>query len=536
MKKIITLLLVSFVVFSYKDILKAGPLPEFFNSGGGEYNRDQIHQLILMCDTLIQQGKFDKALALSEEAERAARKTKSIELQAMALNRQGKALMALNKKAESRFEKSNDLLVKGNIKNQALLLDNFNQLRVLATLKNDKQALSDIDYAITKIRKGQSLEQLGSQAENLKAEIVNIEAEKESIEEEKKRLAAEKENLNKALAQQLTLHNSLVTDQAKLRQESRKIQEDLEKKKTEISQMSIEQMREELIRKEQQEMIVFMQSQDSLNMERLKNQDLMLSQSRSKRNFYIATSIALLGLFGSSFYGFIKSRQNAKLLQEKNALIEAERQRSDQLLLNILPATVASELKNNGFTKASHFEEVTVCFADFVGFTTIAGVTDPQKLISELNTCFKAFDEIIAKYDLEKIKTIGDCYMFAGGLPEEGKGNQIVEMIKAAKEIQVWLDIWNEERESLGKARMDIRIGIHMGPVAAGVIGSKKFAYDIWGDTVNMAARLEQSSEKGKINISGETYEKVKDIFKCEYRGKIPAKNKGLVDMYFVEN
>lgn len=201
-----------------------------------------------------------------------------------------------------------------------------------------------------------------------------------------------------------------------------------------------------------------------------------------------------------------------------------------------MPASIATELKANGFTKANHFEEVTVCFADFVGFTTIAGVTDPQKLLSELNMCFTAFDDIIAKYKLEKIKTIGDCYMFAGGLPEEGKGNQIVEMINAAQDIQSWLDHWNIDRVESGLSRMDVRIGIHMGPVAAGVIGNKKFAYDIWGDTVNMAARLEQSSERGRINISGETYEKVKDHFKCEYRGKLPAKNKGLVDMYFVEN
>lgn len=528
MKKFLTLILLVLLGAAAPAQAKATGYDYTF-AATGKYNDDQILKLILLADTLMQQGDLGKALQLTEEAEKAARKSKNSELQALALNRQGKILMAQNKKAESRFEKSNELLTKANSKNHTLILDNLNQLRILASLKNDKQALADIDYSISKIKKGQSLEQLGSQAENLKSEILNIEQEKE-------KLANEKADLNKALTEQLSLHNNLVTDQAKLRKESRQIQAELEIKKEAINLMSLEQMRAELIKKEQQEVITFMQSQDSLNAERFKVQELMLSESRSKRNFYIATSLALLGLFGSSMFGFIKSRQNAKLLKEKNSMIEFEKQRSDTLLLNILPASVASELKNNGFTKANHFEEVTVCFADFVGFTTIAGVTDPQKLLGQLNTCFKAFDDIIAKYELEKIKTIGDCYMFAGGLPDEGKGNQIVEMINAAKDMQAWLDVWNKERELTNMPRMDVRIGMHMGPVAAGVIGSKKFAYDIWGDTVNMAARLEQSSEKGRINISGETYQKVKDIFKCEYRGKLPAKNKGLVDMYFVEN
>jgi len=528
MKKLIPLFLFVCLAVSLPGFIKAYSFSSS-HSMSGKYTDDQIMELILLSDTLFQQGNLGKALSLTEEAEKSARKSKNVELQALALNRQGRILMAQNKKSEPRFEKSIEILTKAGSKNHALILDNLNQLRILASLKNDKEALADIDYSISKIKKGQSLEQLGSQAENLKTEILTIEHEKE-------KLATEKEDLNKALTEQLSLHNSLVKDQATLRKESRQIQAELEIKKEAINLMSLEQMRAELIKKEQQEVITFMQSQDSLNLERLKVGELMLSESRSKRNFYIATSLALLGLFGSSLFGFVKSRQNAKLLQEKNAMIEFEKQRSDTLLLNILPASVASELKNNGFTKASHFEEVTVCFADFVGFTTIAGVTDPQKLLGQLNTCFKAFDDIIAKYELEKIKTIGDCYMFAGGLPDEGKGNQIVEMINAAKEMQGWLDIWNKERELTGLARMDVRIGMHMGPVAAGVIGSKKFAYDIWGDTVNMAARLEQSSEKGRINISGETYQKVKDIFKCEYRGKLPAKNKGLVDMYFVEN
>ncbi len=500
------------------------------------YNDDQILKLIFLTDTLRSMGKFDRALVLAEEAEKSARKSKNPELQAMALNRQGKALMGMNKKAEIKFERSNDLLKKSSSKNQSLILDNLNQLRVLAILSGDKSALADVDFDITRIKKGQTLEQLGKQADNLKGEILSIEQEKEKLANEKMKIESEKENLNKALETQLGVHDNLVKNQAKLRKESTQIQAELERKKEEISNMSLEQMKTALVQQGQDQLIFQMRSQDSLNVERLRNQELMLSEGNNKRKFYIASFVALLGLFGSSFFGFIRSRQHAKLLQEKNVLIEKEKQRSEALLLNILPVSVANELKETGFTKASHFEEVTVCFADFIGFTTIAGVTDPQKLLGELNTCFRAFDDIIEKYDLEKIKTIGDCYMFAGGLPEAGKGSQIIAMIHASKEIQAWLDTWNKERELIGLARMDVRIGMHTGPVAAGVIGSKKFAYDIWGDTVNMAARLEQSGERGKINISGEAYEKVKDHFKCQYRGKLPAKNKGLVDMYFIEN
>ncbi|MEP7322722.1 MAG: adenylate/guanylate cyclase domain-containing protein [Saprospiraceae bacterium] len=508
-----------------------------FKAGGNvQYNDDQIKKLILMSDTLRQLGKNDRAMTLAEEAEKAAKKSKNYELLAMALNRQGKVLVAMNKRSESRFEKSNQILLDNASKNNTLILDNLNELRLAAVQKNDKKALASIDYNISRIKKGQNLEQLGDQATQLKEEIINVEQEKDKIANEKAKIQADKELLDKALKEQLNIQSDLLSDQAKLRRDSKQIQAELDKKKAEISLMTLDQAQAALNQAQQEKVLYQIKAQDSLNQERLKINELLLSDEKNKRNFYIVSLIALLGLFGSSLFGYVKSRQNAKLLTEKNGLIETERQRSDQLLLNILPESIATELKTNGFTKANHFEEVTVCFADFVGFTTIAGVTDPQKLLSQLNTCFRAFDDIIAKYNLEKIKTIGDCYMFAGGLPEIGKGSQIVEMIKAAKEMQAWLDIWNEERKSLGLARMDVRIGIHMGPVAAGVIGSKKFAYDIWGDTVNMAARLEQSSERGRINISGETYEKVKDVFKCEYRGKLPAKNKGLVDMYFVEN
>lgn len=505
-------------------------------SAQADYNEEQTLKLIKVADTLRLRGNLVRSFELVEEAEKSGKRLKNLEIQARALNIQGKILMASNKKADSKFEKSNEYLIKLGSKNQGLILDNFNHLRMLAVARNDKKDIAEYDYNINRIKKGQTLEQLDKQADNLKGEILSIEQEKEKLATEKAQIEAEKANLNKELDQQKSLQSALESNQAKLQKETKLIQSELMKKKAEIENLTNEQLKAQIEKQMQEKLIFEMAMNDSVKNQQIELQNLQITENNTKRKFYIATSLALLGLFGSSLFGFIKSRQNAKLLSEKNKLIEHEKERSDNLLLNILPASVADELKTNGFTKANHFEEVSVCFADFVGFTNIAGVTDPQKLIGELNTCFRAFDEIIAKYDLEKIKTIGDCYMFAGGLPVAGKGSQIIEMIHASREMQAWLDTWNKERELMGRPRMDVRIGIHMGPVAAGVIGSKKFAYDIWGDTVNMAARLEQSGERGKINISGEAYEKVKDQFKCSYRGKIPAKNKGLVDMYFVEN
>ena len=215
-----------------------------------------------------------------------------------------------------------------------------------------------------------------------------------------------------------------------------------------------------------------------------------------------------------------------------NRQVKAEKRRSDLLLLNILPADVAEELKEKGTAEAKLFNEVTVLFTDFVNFTTISELLSPQELVDELHHCFKAFDEIVTTHHIEKIKTIGDAYLAVSGLPNANL-NHAANAVKAALEIQKFID--NRKRE-LGDKTFDIRIGIHSGSVVAGIVGVKKFAYDIWGDTVNTAARMEQNSAPGKINVSETTYELVKDKFMLVYRGEIEAKNKGALKMYYVEN
>ena len=207
-----------------------------------------------------------------------------------------------------------------------------------------------------------------------------------------------------------------------------------------------------------------------------------------------------------------------------------ERKKSDDLLLNILPAEVAEELKANGSTKARHFDNVTVLFTDFVNFTNASERMQPQALIDELHACFKAFDEITAKYNIEKIKTNGDAYLAVSGLPTPD-AKHAENIVMAAIEINTFM---YRRHARLGDKTFEIRIGIHSGSVVAGIVGVTKFAYDIWGDTVNTAARMEQNSEPGKINISKTTYELVHDKFSCVCRGEIETKNKGALKMYFV--
>ena len=226
--------------------------------------------------------------------------------------------------------------------------------------------------------------------------------------------------------------------------------------------------------------------------------------------------------------------QTLEDLEEKNELLGVEKKRSDELLLNILPEETAEELKRFGRSNPTLFNQVTVMFIDFCGFTQVAEQLTASELVHELDYCFREFDRIITDYDLEKIKTIGDAYLCVGGLPTPTR-THAKDSINAALEIQEFLTEYFSKRTGLHKPGFRARIGINSGSVVAGIVGVKKFQYDIWGDTVNMAARMEQSGEAGKVNISEATYALVKDQFNCTYRGKVQAKNKGEVDMYFIE-
>ena len=215
--------------------------------------------------------------------------------------------------------------------------------------------------------------------------------------------------------------------------------------------------------------------------------------------------------------------------------IAKEKKRSDELLLNILPEETAEELKATGTARAKSFDSVTVMFTDFKNFTQASEKLSAEALVQEINLCYSEFDRIITGYGLEKIKTIGDSYMCAGGLPIPS-ASHADDMVSAALEFVDFIRRNKEQRMAAGLPYFELRLGIHTGPVVAGVVGSKKFAYDIWGDTVNTASRMESSGEVGRVNISESTHALVKDRFICTPRGKVAAKNKGEIEMYFVEH
>ncbi len=227
---------------------------------------------------------------------------------------------------------------------------------------------------------------------------------------------------------------------------------------------------------------------------------------------------------------YVKKKKNLETqLKEKTKELLLEKERTDKLLANVLPKSAADELRTKGRATSKIFDFVTVLFCDIEGFTKIAEQLNPEVLVDRLDSYYFYFDNVVEKYNIEKIKTIGDAYMCVGGLPKSNRTNPI-EVILVALEMLEYIKNLKQTQSTI----WDLRIGIHTGAVIGGVIGQKRLTFDIWGDTVNTASRMESSGESGRINISEQTHKYVKDFFICEYRGKMPVKYKGNVDMYFV--
>jgi len=254
--------------------------------------------------------------------------------------------------------------------------------------------------------------------------------------------------------------------------------------------------------------------------------EVQIEQARRNEQLYLI----IMGLFLAIIAGFVFQYF---YIRRTNKRLAFERNRSDQILLNILPKETADELKENGFVKTQELDQVTVLFTDFKGFSTVAERISAEELIRSVDYYFKNFDAITERHHVEKIKTIGDAYMCAGGLPHPTK-THAHDTFEAALEIRQFV-LETELNPPKGIYPFRIRIGLNTGPVVSGVVGTRKFAYDIWGNTVNIAARMESGSVPGRINVSENTYELLKDDYDFTYRGEVEVKNGLMLKMYFAE-
>ncbi|MEM6966038.1 MAG: adenylate/guanylate cyclase domain-containing protein, partial [Bacteroidota bacterium] len=380
------------------------------------------------------------------------------------------------------------------------------------------------DLTIQQLETDKERQQL--RLDNLKLESDRQEKELAILKQEEKVKDAEIKN-QELLAQQAQQQLQITQQTLQSEQQDRALADLRQQQK--LDQLELDQKEARLL--EEQQKTALLEKDNEIN-------QLELEKQKDFQNF--AYGIGALGLLilGLILAGLIYSRRINRKLSHKNAEIESqkleilkEQKKSEDLLLNILPAATAKELKEKGTATPRRYENTTVLFADFVNFTGISSRMAPEILVKELNYCFKAFDQIVDKYGLEKIKTIGDAYMCVGGLPQPNT-NHPKNIVLASLEMMDFIQKRYEEKQAMNEPFWQMRIGLHSGPVVAGVVGTKKFVYDIWGDTVNTASRMESSSQPGKINLSGATYKLVRDFFETQYRGKIDARNKGKVDMY----
>jgi class 3 adenylate cyclase/Tfp pilus assembly protein PilF len=253
-----------------------------------------------------------------------------------------------------------------------------------------------------------------------------------------------------------------------------------------------------------------------------------LSRERDQKRLLILSSIGVLLLAGGLW-------SRLRYMKRSRNLVQSERDRSERLLLNILPKPIAEELKEHGRARAREVEGVSILFTDFNDFTRLSERMGAQELVAEIDACFRAFDAIAAQHGLEKIKTIGDAYMCAGGLPEP-RANSARDTVLAALHMQRWLVERSREREAMGLPAFRMRAGVHTGHVVAGIVGDTKFQYDIWGDTVNIAARIESAGAVDEVNISEATFQLLQADPGLTFsaRGRVEAKGKGGLEMYFV--
>ena len=424
--------------------------------------------------------------------------------------------------------KDSDLIIKSVDERSKLAIKKRNYRKAYQVNQEAFDYFSSGDNSLSKLERTYDTQKvvLEKETKSMKNDKRDLEKEIARLERERDMLTRDKSDLTKkqeVLVQEKEQSDSLITQKEEALMDLSEAKEAAERrvKRREKEVQSLK-------RADLEKMVLLEAREKELaqaKLEKEKNQNLLKLAGLA--------SIFLV-LFAIVFYSRYRTKRSANnKLEEQNKIIEDERQRSDELLLNILPANIAEELKENGKAKAQKFNDASVLITDFKNFTAISERLTPEQLVKELDYCFRGFDFIISQYpNIEKIKTIGDAYMCASGLV--GRKTLPNEIVKAALEMQEFLEDYKKDRSKKSLPFFEARIGIHTGPVVAGVVGVNKFAYDIWGDTVNIASRLESNCEEGKVNISAATYNEVKYKFECDYRGKVTAKNKGQIDMYYV--
>ncbi len=491
--------------------------------------RPYVLKALELSDYYFEQGAYAKAAVRARRAYQEAEDLGDRELMALALHKGGVALRHLPhanrsqlNRAEDSFRRSLELSDERKLKTA-----NLRQLYELARQRNRKKAAAEWALRLEALT-GEDIPDapeikgglFGGKRKKALEKVAEVAAENRELEEKLQKVERERKRLRVSQAV---------------------LSEAVREKEAAIQEMTEEQMRAQLMLLEKERLLDSMSFTSMMDSMFLAQQDIKIEEQKAQiraknnqRNFLMAlAAIVLIVAFGLwSRYTHTK-RYNA-VLEEKNRIIQEEKKRSEELLLNILPKAIAEELKFRGAAKARRYDRATVLFTDFVNFSKLAKELSPEELVKNLDYCFKHFDAIVEKYGLEKIKTIGDAYMCAGGLPQPDDEHPY-RIVEAALEMQRFLSNWRLERAEKGLPEFVARIGIHSGPLVAGVVGRKKFAYDIWGDTVNLAARLESKGEPGRVNISAATYSLVKDRYSCEHRGKLAAKNVGEIDMYFVK-
>lgn len=397
----------------------------------------------------------------------------------------------------------------------------------LQTIKDRKQ--SQIELQQLFLDRTEDEVQMHFISEEIKdLEIQRLRAEQDANAERLKRFASDSLlNMQKIITQQLQLKE--VRNQLELQKQALEIQE----KENEVRMLAEQKEKQALAlelekaERHKQENALLMEQQRGKILEFELNE-----RAAFLRNLiYLSLGLLLIILLIILFY--LNLRKRKKEIERQRVLIAAEKEKADKLLLNILPVTVAEELKEKGKTEPRHYEQISIIFTDFSGFTKISENLTPVQLVEKLDAIFLEFDLIVEKYGLNRIKTIGDAYMCAAGLPDEDP-KHAENAVRAALEMRDYIDNFNAGLQK-GEPTWNVRIGVNTGPVVAGVVGIRKFAYDIWGDAVNVAARMESSGEISKVNVSESTYALVKGMVKANHRGKIYAKNKGDIDMYFID-